>query len=121
MPILLKILLCSYLIVFQAHGMPRIMGVLTQLDRLRTQKQMRRRKKELKSRFQSEISARSSLFYFSGVSKGLYPQRETINMARFLSVIKTKVLKWRNSHPYLLADRFVYKCRHDLSIDNAPY
>lgn len=86
--------------------MPRIMGVLTQLDRLRTQRQVRRRKKELKARFQSEISARSSLFYFTGISKDSYPQREIINLARFLSVLKPKVVRWRNTHPYLLADRY---------------
>ncbi|EGD81272.1 hypothetical protein PTSG_11309 [Salpingoeca rosetta] len=95
----------EFLNMLMAHGMPRVMGVLTQLDRLRTQKQIRRRKKELKARFQSEISARSNLFYFSGISKDMYPQRETVNMARFLSVLKPKVQRWRNNHPYILADR----------------
>ena len=89
----------------QVHGMPRILGVLTQLDRLRTQKQVRRRKKELKTRFRSEIAARANLFNFSGISRDYYPQREVINLARFLSVLKPKVIRWRNSHPYLLADR----------------
>merc|ERR1719171_1405396 len=87
----------EFLNMLMVHGMPRILGV-------RTQKQVRRRKKELKTRFRSEIAARANLFNFSGISRDYYPQREVINLARFLSVLKPKVIRWRNSHPSLLAD-----------------
>lgn len=35
-----------------------------------------------------------------------YPKRETHNLARFISVMKTQQLSWRSSHPYILVDRF---------------
>lgn len=35
-----------------------------------------------------------------------YPKRETHNLARFISVMKTQPLSWRSSHPYILVDRF---------------
>jgi GTP-binding protein required for 40S ribosome biogenesis len=45
----------EFLNILQAHGFPKVMGVLTHLDRLPTVKQVRRAKKELKQRFWTEI------------------------------------------------------------------
>ena len=41
----------------------------------------------------------------SGVSKGLYPTTEILNLSRFIAVMKFRPLTWRSTHPYLLADR----------------
>ena len=50
----------------------------------------------------------AKLFYLSGVVNGRYPDREIMNLSRFLSVMKNpRPLVWRNSHPYCLADRFL--------------
>lgn len=39
---------------------------------------------------------------------GRYPDREVLNLSRFISVMKNpRPLVWRNSHSYLLADRMV--------------
>lgn len=35
-----------------------------------------------------------------------YLKREVLNLARFISVMKTRPLAWRLAHPYLVADRF---------------
>lgn len=38
-------------------------------------------------------------------SAGKYLKREVLNLARFISVTKTRPLTWRIAHPYLVADR----------------
>eukprot|EP00051_Salpingoeca_urceolata_P033969 m.22984 g.22984 ORF g.22984 m.22984 type:complete len:1182 (+) comp7018_c0_seq1:219-3764(+) len=95
----------EFLNVLQQHGFPRIMGVLTHLDRFQTMKQVRRVKKQLKNRFWTEIYQGAKLFYLSSVSNGLYPRTEILNLGRFISVMKFRPLIWRNTHPYVLADR----------------
>lgn len=59
----------------------------------------------MKHRFWTEVYQGAKLFYLSGVINGRYPDREILNLSRFISVMKFRPLKWRNEHPYLLADR----------------
>jgi hypothetical protein len=51
-------------------------------------------------------AAGAKLFYLSGIRNGKYLQREVLNLARFISVMKFRPLSWRLTHPYLLTDRF---------------
>ena len=51
----------------------------------------------------------AKLFYFSGISQGMYPKTEVNNLTRFISVMKFRPLLWRNSHPYVLADRYKHQ------------
>ncbi|KAI9218255.1 hypothetical protein BC828DRAFT_407761 [Blastocladiella britannica] len=95
----------EFLNVLQTHGFPKIMGVLTHLDKFRNNKRLRVRKKALKQRFWTEIYQGAKLFYLSGVINGAYPKTEILNLSRFISVMKFRPLVWRNAHPYLLADR----------------
>ena len=96
----------EYLNLLQAHGFPKVMGVLTHLDEFRTAAGLKRAKKRLKHRFWTEVHAGAKLFYFSGARKGGdYPKREVLNLARFISVQRFRPLSWRTEHPYLLADR----------------
>ena len=57
-------------------------------------------------RFEQEVAHGAKLFYLSGLKHGKYLKREVLNLARFISVAKTRPLTWRLSHPYLIADRF---------------
>ena len=57
-------------------------------------------------RLRSFASAGAKLFYLSGIRNGKYLQREILNLARFISVMKFRPLSWRLTHPYLLTDRF---------------
>ncbi|KAL7747522.1 Glycoside hydrolase 2 (Mannanase, beta-galactosidase) [Sorochytrium milnesiophthora] len=95
----------EFLNVLQVHGFPKVMGVLTHLDRFRNNKRLRSTKKQLKQRFWTEIYQGAKLFYLSGVINGKYPKQEVLNLSRFISVIKFRPLVWRNTHPYVLADR----------------
>ncbi|KAF4520335.1 hypothetical protein B566_EDAN004395 [Ephemera danica] len=95
----------EFLNICQVHGMPRIMGVLTHLDMLKNQKQLRRTKRQLKHRFWTEVYAGAKLFYLSGLVHGEYLRNEVKNLGRFISVMKFRPLTWRSTHPYVLADR----------------
>jgi ribosome biogenesis protein BMS1 len=95
----------EFLNVAQHHGMPRVIGVTTHLDLFKKQSTLRTSKKRLKHRFWTEVYQGAKLFYLSGVINGRYPDREILNLSRFISVMKFRPLKWRNEHPYLMADR----------------
>jgi hypothetical protein len=58
------------------------------------------------ARFWTEIYEGAKLFYLSGLQYGKYLNREVLNLARFISVMKFRPLAWRTTHPYLIADRF---------------
>ncbi|RCK55765.1 Ribosome biogenesis protein BMS1 [Candida viswanathii] len=95
----------EFLNIAQHHGMPRVLGVATHLDLFKSQLTLRTSKKRLKHRFWTEVYQGAKLFYLSGVINGRYPDREILNLSRFISVMKFRPLKWRNEHPYLLGDR----------------
>lgn len=95
----------EFLNIAQHHGMPRVLGVATHLDLFKSQSTLRASKKRLKHRLWTEVYQGAKLFYLSGVINGRYPDREILNLTRFISVMKFRPLKWRNEHPYLLADR----------------
>ncbi|KAI8146829.1 hypothetical protein BJV82DRAFT_600037 [Fennellomyces sp. T-0311] len=95
----------EFLNILQSHGFPKVMGVLTHLDKFRNNKTLRTTKKRLKHRFWTEIYQGAKLFYLSGVINGRYPNQEVQNLSRFISVMKFRPLVWRNTHPYVVADR----------------
>lgn len=97
----------EFLNVLQSHGFPRILGVLTHLDHFRDNpEKMKAVKKKLKQRFWTEIYQGAKLFYLTGILHGRYLPMETMNLSRFISVVKLRPLIWRNSHPYVIADRY---------------
>ncbi|CAA0828567.1 P-loop containing nucleoside triphosphate hydrolases superfamily protein [Striga hermonthica] len=96
----------EFLNILQNHGFPRVMGVLTHLDKFKDVKKLKKTKQRLKHRFWTEIYAGAKLFYLSGLIHGKYTKREVHNLARFISVMRFPPLSWRLSHPYILVDRF---------------
>ncbi|WCJ43894.1 hypothetical protein M5689_024603 [Euphorbia peplus] len=96
----------EFLNILQVHGFPKVMGVLTHLDKFKDAKKLRKTKQRLKHRFWTEIYDGAKLFYLSGLINGKYTNREIHNLARFISVMKFHPLSWRTSHPYILVDRF---------------
>ncbi|KAK9454293.1 hypothetical protein V1511DRAFT_489238 [Dipodascopsis uninucleata] len=97
----------EFLNILAPHGFPRILGVTTHLDLFKSPATLRASKKRLKHRFWTEVYQGAKLFYLSGVLNGRYPDREILNLARFISVMKFRPLKWRNEHSYMIADRIV--------------
>lgn len=95
----------EFLNILQVHGFPRVMGVLTHLDMMKNNKNMKKTKKKLKQRFWTEIYQGAKLFYLSTMNHGQYLKHELHNLGRFISVMKFRPLEWRSGHPYILADR----------------
>lgn len=95
----------EFLNICQVHGMPKIMGILSHLDAIKNAKTLKRRKKELKHRFWTEVFDGAKLFYLSGILHGEYLRNEIKNLSRFISVMKFRPLTWRGTHSYILADR----------------
>ncbi|XP_023739396.1 ribosome biogenesis protein bms1 [Lactuca sativa] len=96
----------EFLNIMQVHGFPKVMGVLTHLDKFKDVKKLKKTKQRLKHRFWTEIYDGAKLFYLSGLIHGKYVKREVHNLARFISVMKFHPLSWRTNHPYILVDRF---------------
>jgi len=57
----------------QAHGFPKVIGILSHLDLISKSAALRDTKKILKKRFWTEIYQGAKLFYLSGVLNGRYP------------------------------------------------
>lgn len=96
----------EFLNMLQVHGFPKVMGVLTHLDTFKDTKALKKTKKTLKHRFWTEIYQGAKLFYLSGIKNGRYLNREILNLARFISVMKFRPLSWRQNHPFMVVDRF---------------
>ncbi|KAK7203421.1 hypothetical protein BZA70DRAFT_312500 [Myxozyma melibiosi] len=109
----------EFLNILAPHGFPRILGIATHLDLFKSPATLRASKKRLKHRLWTEVYKGAKLFYLSGIMNGRYPDREILNLARFISVMKFRPLKWRNEHSYLLADRVV-DVTHPTEIEQNP-
>ncbi len=96
----------EFLNVAQTHGFPKVMGVLTHLDKFKSMKTLRQTKKRMKQRFWTDVYDGAKMFYLSGTKYNLYAKTEVHNLARFIAVMKFRPLLWRNSHAYVLGDRF---------------
>ncbi|XP_015790654.1 ribosome biogenesis protein bms1 [Tetranychus urticae] len=95
----------EFLNVCSVHGFPRIMGVLTHLDKFKNKKKEKVVKKNLKHRFWTEVYPGVKLFYLSNMVRGDYLKNEVKNLYRFISILKLRP-SWKSTHPYLLVDRF---------------
>ncbi|GAA5871786.1 hypothetical protein JCM3774_000299 [Rhodotorula dairenensis] len=89
-----------------SHGLPKLIAVLTHLDLVKSPAALKAQKKRLKKRFWTEVYDGAKMFYLSGVMNGRYPDREILNLSRFISVAKFRPLAFRNTHSYFLTDRF---------------
>ncbi|UIZ28400.1 hypothetical protein KXD40_004540 [Peronospora effusa] len=87
----------EFLNILQVSGFPKVME---------RPKVFGKRKKRLKARFWTEIYQGAKLFYFSGISANKYPKGEINNLSLYISRMKFRPLTWRNSHSYMLVDRF---------------
>jgi len=96
----------EFLNIAQIYGLPRVMGVLTHIDLYKKMnKKLNKRKTQLKHRFWTEIYQGAKLFLMSGMKNGEYIQRDVHNLARFISVMKFKPSTWKQTHPFIIADR----------------
>jgi len=96
----------EFLSVMQTHGFPKVAGVLTRLDTMKTNKSLGKIKKALKHRFWDDVYQGAKVFNMSGVMRsGKYPKNDTRQLGLFLQRQKMRPLTWRNRHSYALCDR----------------
>lgn len=67
-----------------SHGLPKIIAVLTHLDLIKSPAALKAQKKRLKNRFWTEVYDGAKMFYLSGVMNGRYPDREILNLGRYV-------------------------------------
>jgi hypothetical protein len=58
----------EFLNMLQVHGMPRVMGALTFMDNFSDAKALKKRRKALKRRFETEVGPGAKLFHFAGLN-----------------------------------------------------
>ena len=90
----------------QAHGFPKVVGVLTHLDKMKTNKALQQVKKALKHRFWQDVYDGAKVFYIGGIlQSGKYPRNEMRQLALYVNRVKYRPLAWRNAHGYIVVDR----------------
>lgn len=90
----------------QAHGFPKVVGVLTHLDKMKTNKSLQMVKKALKHRFWQDVYDGAKMFYIGGIlQSGKYPRNEMRQLALYVNRVKYRPLSWRNAHGYVVVDR----------------
>ena len=109
----------EFLNMCQVHGFPKVMGVMTHLDKMRDNKSLNNMKKKIKARFWTEIYDGAKMFFMSGVINRKYLKNDIKNMSLYLTRMKFRPLVWRNTHPYVLVDR-VEDITHPTIIQNDP-
>ncbi|ETW39239.1 hypothetical protein, variant [Plasmodium falciparum Tanzania (2000708)] len=92
----------EFLNILYTHGLPKVLGVVTHLDKFKDSKSIRKRKKKLNKRYSEELVEGSKLFFLSGIQNNRYNKTEIRNLCKFLSVIKKPIISWREQHGYIL-------------------
>lgn len=69
----------EFLNVLQQHGFPRVLGVVTHLDKIEKQKKLRKTLKKMKKRFWTEIYKGATLFRM-GHRYGKYERNDIKNL-----------------------------------------
>jgi ribosome biogenesis protein BMS1 len=110
----------EFLNILQTHGFPKVMGILTHCDLLKTTKQLHTAKKMYKQRFWTEIYQGAKMFHFSGIIHNKYLKNEIKQLSLFISRVKFRPLVWRNTHPYVIVDRYE-DVTNPNDIENNPY
>ncbi|XBW34766.1 hypothetical protein QEN19_000332 [Hanseniaspora menglaensis] len=97
----------EFLNMCQINGMPKIIGIVTHLDLFKKKSTIQDQKKKLKHRFWVEVYKGAKLFYLSGIINGRYPDKEILNLSRFIQVMKYRPINWKLQHNYFLVDKYV--------------
>ncbi|KAG5474433.1 hypothetical protein LSCM1_03215 [Leishmania martiniquensis] len=95
----------EFLNIAQVHGFPKMFGVVSHLDSLKTGKAMKKRKKFLRHRFWHEVAAGAKLICLSPMVRGMYRPTDVLNLHRLLICVEPKIQAWRNTHSCVVMDR----------------
>ncbi|ESL08325.1 ribosome biogenesis protein BMS1 [Trypanosoma rangeli SC58] len=96
----------EFLNIAQVHGFPRMFGVVSHLDQLKTGKALKKRKKFLRHRFWHEVAAGAKLLCLAPMVRGMYRSTDVLKLHRLLICVEPKIQYWRNTHSCILIDRY---------------
>ncbi|KAI5190102.1 ribosome biogenesis protein BMS1 [Nematocida minor] len=91
--------------LLKTHGFPKIMCVITKLDKIEGVSQQRALIKKMKKRIWTEICDGIKIIPMTKIIGGRYLDREVTNAARHIAQMKYRPFMWRASHPYIVADQ----------------
>lgn len=95
----------EFLNIAQVHGFPKMYGVVSHLDQLKSGKSLKKRKKFLRHRFWHEVAAGAKLICLSPMVRGMYRPTDVLNLHRLLICVEPKIQAWRNTHSCVVMDR----------------
>ncbi|KPA85268.1 hypothetical protein ABB37_01613 [Leptomonas pyrrhocoris] len=95
----------EFLNISQVHGFPKMYGVVSHLDLLKSGKSLKKRKKFLRHRFWHEVAAGAKLICLSPMVRGVYRPTDVLNLHRLLICVEPKIQAWRNTHSCVVMDR----------------
>jgi ribosome biogenesis protein BMS1 len=95
----------EFLNISQVHGFPKMYGVVSHLDQLKSGKSLKKRKKFLRHRFWHEVAAGAKLICLSPMVRGMYRPTDVLNLHRLLICVEPKIQAWRNTHSCVVMDR----------------
>ncbi|KAI3972015.1 hypothetical protein MKW92_015778 [Papaver armeniacum] len=95
----------EFLNLLQAHGLPKVMGVLTHLDEFQDETKLNDTKERLKDLFRTEIYQGAVTYNLSGLQHDLYNMGDVQELAEEISMLQFHLSSRRAAHPYMLVDR----------------
>jgi len=95
----------EFLSIAQVHGMPKMIGVISHLDQLKTSKALKKRKTFLRHRFWYEVAQGAKVLCLAPMLQGLYRGTDVLKLHRLLLVVQPKMQHWRSTHSCVLIDR----------------
>jgi ribosome biogenesis protein BMS1 len=96
----------EFLNIAQVHGFPKIIGVVSHLDKMKTNKQLKKTKRLLRHRFWHEVAEGCKLVCLAPMINGIYRNSDVLKLHRLLVTTTPKIQNWRNTHGCVLLDRY---------------
>ncbi|RZC56015.1 hypothetical protein C5167_014866 [Papaver somniferum] len=96
----------EFLNLLQAHGLPKVMGVLTHLDEFEDETKLNDTKERLQDLFRTEIYQGAVTYNLSGLQHDLYNMGDVQELAEEILTLQFHLSSRRAAHPYVLVDRF---------------
>lgn len=90
----------EYLSLLVAQGLPKIMFIVTFVDRNNDKKLF----KKIKKQIYSEICDGLKFFYLS-MKHNKYDESEILNLTRFIGSMKYRPVEWKCTHPHVIVDK----------------
>ncbi|RHW68491.1 AARP2CN (NUC121) domain protein [Trypanosoma brucei equiperdum] len=96
----------EFLNIAQVHGFPRMFGIVSHLDQLKTGKALRKKKRFLRHRFWHEVAAGAKVLCLAPMVRGMYRSTDVLKLHRLLICVEPKIQNWRNTHSCVVVDRY---------------